>query len=207
MQKKRVRQNKAYPQNKLRNVLIILIILAAVLVIFTNANSFPSWTGSATSSRQKSLPDLKPIVFDAELIAYGEYQSRDILASASVANIGDAKAVKPVLRMHSEWKQDGSNYGSGWWADYELGPIAPNGGMSTVPIYFSNNLAFKYGTYYLSATADPYSKIGESNESNNFLDGYLVLNCTSAYPDPIYGFDCCLQFEGAAWKRSGTICY
>ncbi len=190
-------------------ILVLAVLIIAVVFVVAISNNFSSGTGSAVSSRQRSLPDLTPVVFDAELISYGEYQSRDIVAYLSIANIGTAKASKPmpIVRVRWDFSDDGSYRGS-MWGDYELGPIPPNGGMKTVQSFAGiNNLPFKNAAHYLSATADPNLKITESNEENNFLGGYLILNCTSASPDPVSGFDCCLTFEGVAWKRSGTVCY
>lgn len=206
MPKKEVKaEDKHRHKHNWVHFLVVLIIATVILLIFKNG--FSSGTASAVSSRQKSLPDLKPLVYDAELVSYGQYQTRDVIAYLSIINQGTAKALKPIVRVGWDSSFDG-NIPSGRWGDYELGPIAPNGGIVTIQSHSgTNNLPYKDAKYYLWAMADPSYKITESNEDNNYMGGNLFVNCTSANPELIYGFDCCLTFEGPAWKRSGTFCY
>ena len=148
MPKKEVKAEESKKNHNWVHFLVVLIIATVILLIFTNG--FSLGTGSAVSSRQKSLPDLTPVVFDAELVSYGEYQSRDIIAYLSIANIGTAKAIKPMPIVRVQWDSyfDGRAGGSNW-GDYEIGPIPPNGGMVTIQSYAGiNNLPFKDAAYY-----------------------------------------------------------
>jgi len=182
------------------------VALAAVMMLV--AVGLSSSVGNAAGTRTKSLSDLKPIVFDAEMIMYGEYNAQEIMVYASVANIGTARATakpKPIVRLNWDAYPEGQMRWSSS-GDYELGPI-PQGGVVTVQSYHRNNLTPSWEKYYISAVADPGATITELDESNNVLGGYFTMSCTNTTPDPVYGYDCCLTFEGSAWKRSGTVCY
>ncbi|MBI2208750.1 hypothetical protein HYU50_04615 [Candidatus Woesearchaeota archaeon] len=183
-------------------ILLVLIILAVFIAIISNGLS--SLTGGAVRSSNPK-PDL--VFYDIKYLdmwfsygTYSNYADPDSLrVSTWILNSGTAKAGRYIAEMsvpdymNVRYEMPSLNAGEGSGIGAFLGQI-PN------------------GRYKIAFTVDVTSKVRESNENNNYLEGYFTVNCTY-YPlttgFPFYRLDnysdptvtkpyCCLTREWLA---------